>query len=489
MKKNKRLSSPWFTGVLLFQILPIALILLNLQSQSKRTSDAGWISSKDGHCKIYTSTNYQNRSFSWTGDCQDGYANGYGELVLLESGREVYQLKGSFTKGKVEGKARLQWLKDGDLYEGHFKGSVIHGTGHFYNDDGDHYEGNYQDGLRSGHGIFWYEPESPILKYEGEWQNGKEHGPGTLHYRSGKTVQGIFQNGALVSPPTPSQVFSDNPPKNILITNDDGIEDLARLQCLAEAFSGFADKVLIATSSQNRSGTSNITQTTRQGYIDVKALAIDTIRQIYTYQIEGYPGDCVLFGALGFFAEQGETIDLVVSGINGGGNIGVEWFGSGTIGAARTAALAKIPAIAISGIDEDQNEQRNLPRICQWVAELVRSPIIDAIQPLEYLTVSIPEDIDHLKGFKILERAITFDAPPFRLEKSSSTTAAETTDLERWQLHLLDRTGIYDLKAHHDVSLYYQNYIVLVPMSVDENLPGRIDSYQRYAGGIPGFPE
>ncbi len=261
---------------------------------------------------------------------------------------------------------------------------------------------------------------------------------------------------------------------------------MARLQCLAEAFSGFADKILIAVSNQNRSSTSNLTQITKEGYVKVKKLAIDTVKQIYTYQVEGYPGDCVLFGALGFFMEQGETIDLVVSGINGGGNIGVEWFGSGTIGAARTAALAKIPAIAVSGIDEDRNEGKSLPRICQWVAELLQSPIIESIKPLEYLTVSIPEDIDQLKGVKVLERAITFDALPFLLEKSSSEAPTET---DHWQLRPLDRADVYDLKAHHDVSLYYQNYIVLVPMSVDENMPDRLPSYQQYEGKIPTFPK
>lgn len=484
--KKKLFKSPWFAGVLLFQALPIALILLNLQHQSNRTSDAGWISSTDGKCQVFTNFNYQNRSFNWTGGCIDGYADGYGELELLENGKKILHLKGSLTKGKMEGRASMQYLVDGDLYEGHFKGSILHGMGHFYNDDGDHYEGNYEQGVRSGNGIYWYDPESPILKYEGEWQNNQQHGFGMLHYRDGKIEKGIFYKGKLVE--KTSSEIPDAPPKNILITNDDGIEDLARLQCLAEAFSGFADKILIAVSSQNRSSTSNLTQITKEGYVKVKELAVDTINQIYTYQIEGYPGDCVLFGALGFFREQGETIDLVVSGINGGGNIGVQWFGSGTIGAARTAALAKIPAIAVSGIDEDQNEQKNLPRLCDWVAQLVRSPIIEAIQPLEYLTISIPEELDQLKGVKVLERAITFDALPFFLERPSSEASAKT-DTEHWQLQALDQTGVYDLSAHHDVSLYYQNYIVIVPMSVDENMPDRLPGYQQYEGKIPIFPK
>ena len=484
MKKNRVLRNPWFAGIVLFQALPIALLIWNVHGQHQQTSDAGWMSSMGGSCKVFTNNNYQNRSFSWSGNCVDGYADGYGELEILENGRTILGIVGSLTKGKLEGKASLQFMVDGDLYEGSFQSSIIHGKGHFYNDDGDHYEGEYKRGIRSGYGVYWYPPESPLLKYEGEWRNGQQEGVGKLYHRNGKTEKGIFQAGRLeksVAEGSPNSI-----PKNILITNDDGIEDMTRLQCLAEAFSPFADKILIAVSSQNRSSTSNLTQITKAGYVKVKQLSVDSVRQIYTYQVEGYPGDCVLFGALGFFWEQGETIDLVVSGINGGGNIGVEWFGSGTIGAARTAALAKIPAIAISGIDEDRDEQKPLARICQWAAELVQSPIIGSIKPLEYLTVSIPEDLDKLKGVKVLERAITFDAPPFYLEKSSSEEK-ETLGTEHWQMSPLDRTGIYDLKAHHDVSLYYQNYIVVVPMSVDENIPDRLHSYKQYEGKIPVF--
>ena len=484
MKKNRLLRNALFAGLLVFQALPIAFLLWNLETQSQQTTDAGWMTSTDGQCKVFTNYNFQNRSFHWTGNCIDGYADGFGELEILERNRKILAVKGSLTKGKLEGKASLQFLTDGDLYEGNFVASTIHGKGHFHNDDGDHYAGEYVKGIRSGYGVYWYPPESPFLKYEGEWKNGHQDGPGTLYYRSGKSEQGIFEAGHLEK--AIAGVVPNALPKNILITNDDGLEDMARLQCLAEAFSPFANKILIAVSSQNRSGTSNITQTTRQGYIEVKPLAVDSTRQIYTYQVEGYPGDCVLFGALGFFKERGETIDLVVSGINGGGNIGVEWFGSGTIGAARTAALAKIPAIAISGIDEDRDEQKPLARICQWTAALVQSPIIGSIKPLEYLTISIPEDLDQLRGVKVLERAITFEAPPFFLEKPSS---AETAETERWQMSPLDRKGVYDLTAQHDVSLYYQNYIVVVPMSVDENMPDRLSSFLQYEGKIPAFPK
>ena len=141
MKKNRVLRNPWFAGLLLFQALPIAVLLWNLEDQSQQTTDAGWITSADGQCKVFTNYNFQNRSFNWTGGCLEGYADGFGELEILEDGRKIFHVKGSLTRGKLEGHGSLQFLTDGDLYEGNFVGSVVHGKGYFHNDDGDHYAG------------------------------------------------------------------------------------------------------------------------------------------------------------------------------------------------------------------------------------------------------------------------------------------------------------------------------------------------------------
>ena len=120
MKKNKVVKNPWFAGILLFQALPVALLLWNLQAQNQQTSDAGWMNSTDGICQVFTNYNFQNRSFNWSGNCVDGFADGYGELEILENGRKILRAEGGLTKGKLEGEASLQFLVDGDLYEGSF---------------------------------------------------------------------------------------------------------------------------------------------------------------------------------------------------------------------------------------------------------------------------------------------------------------------------------------------------------------------------------
>ena len=81
---------------------------------------------------------------------------------------------------------------------------------------------------------------------------------------------------------------------------------------------------------------------------------------LWGYAVESTPADCVRFAVLGLQ----EKYDLVISGINRGYNLGVDSLYSGTVAAAREAALLGIPAIALStnlGYYDRVHEQ--LPRV------------------------------------------------------------------------------------------------------------------------------
>jgi 5'-nucleotidase len=125
---------------------------------------------------------------------------------------------------------------------------------------------------------------------------------------------------------------------NILLTNDDGID--------AEAFLDFADALKTGTShtvyiiapDSNRSGVSS-----------ALSLIHRHVRVVHraenTWACSGTPVDCVCVGILGALPVKP---DLVISGINAGPNIGTDLIYSGTAAAARQAALAGIPGIAVS---------------------------------------------------------------------------------------------------------------------------------------------
>jgi 5'-nucleotidase len=80
-----------------------------------------------------------------------------------------------------------------------------------------------------------------------------------------------------------------------------------------------------------------------------KPLRVQKITSLYpeieAYSVEGTPSDSVIVG-LGKIIK--EKVDLVVSGVNQGSNLGEDVLISGTVGAALSAYLRGFPSLAVS---------------------------------------------------------------------------------------------------------------------------------------------
>ncbi len=121
----------------------------------------------------------------------------------------------------------------------------------------------------------------------------------------------------------------------ILLTNDDGI-DSPGLQELKKALVEEHEIWVIAPEG-NRSGSSH--SITLHAPIRMKRLSERD------YSSDGSPADCVMMACMGFLRER---MNLVISGINLGPNLGTDIVYSGTAAAARQAALMGMPALACS---------------------------------------------------------------------------------------------------------------------------------------------
>lgn len=131
----------------------------------------------------------------------------------------------------------------------------------------------------------------------------------------------------------------------LLLTNDDGI-DGEGLQVLARTLRKEHDVWVIAPDS-NRSAVSN-------GITISKDLCIKQIDE-RTFTTSGLPADCVLTGIYSNLIAQ--NVDMVLSGINRGFNLGTDIVYSGTAAAARQAAIMGFPAVAFS-IQSDTAEYK-----------------------------------------------------------------------------------------------------------------------------------
>lgn len=127
---------------------------------------------------------------------------------------------------------------------------------------------------------------------------------------------------------------------NILITNDDGINADGIIE-LAKAMKSIANVYIVAPDSQ-RSATGHAI--TLHNPIMVKEAFVD--ENIKAYAISGTPADCVKIGIEALFKDI--EIDLVLSGINNGSNLGTDVVYSGTVSAAIEGLIQNKPSIAIS---------------------------------------------------------------------------------------------------------------------------------------------
>ena len=107
------------------------------------------------------------------------------------------------------------------------------------------------------------------------------------------------------------------------------------------------------------------------------------------YAVSGTPCDCVILG-LGLLADG--KIDLVVSGINSGANVGIGVLGSGTTMATRVAHNRRIPSIAVSLSLQGPHDRREpLFHLAATVSELLARNLADGeLPPGLTLNVNVP---------------------------------------------------------------------------------------------------
>jgi 5'/3'-nucleotidase len=122
---------------------------------------------------------------------------------------------------------------------------------------------------------------------------------------------------------------------NILITNDDGIH-APGLRALAAALAEIGTVTIVAPSRDHSAAAQSLTL--RQ------PIYCDRIGE-REYSIEGTPADAMI---LALHTLLDDKPDLVVSGINRGGNVGENIYYSGTVGAAMEGAINRVPSVAIS---------------------------------------------------------------------------------------------------------------------------------------------
>jgi 5'/3'-nucleotidase len=161
----------------------------------------------------------------------------------------------------------------------------------------------------------------------------------------------------------------------ILVSNDDGIYSPG-IAALAEVASEFGTVRVVAPDVERSSASHAITSTFPMSYRPTR------VSNLTAYRVNGTPADCVSLGA-----HHWESVDLVLSGLNLGFNLGNAIWHSGTLAAAKQAVLLGLRGVALSvpaGIDQD------FEPVKPWIRRVLE--IVIAESSLSLVNVNLPRE-------------------------------------------------------------------------------------------------
>lgn len=185
----------------------------------------------------------------------------------------------------------------------------------------------------------------------------------------------------------------------ILVTNDDGYR-AGGIHALVDMLRPFGELTVIAP-KYHQSGTS---MAVTMGLRPIAAKRLPDSDGARWFYVDGTPASCVKFGTDEVFTDR--LPDLVVSGINHGANCASAVLYSGTLGAAKEAALAGIPAIGVSLDDMSEYAdfscmKRIFPRLFQDLLDRMGSRFG------EYYNINFPAlPESDIKGIRTADQGI-----------------------------------------------------------------------------------
>ena len=189
---------------------------------------------------------------------------------------------------------------------------------------------------------------------------------------------------------------------NILLTNDDGIY-APGLWALHRRLS-FAHTVTVVAPDRERSAVGHgITL-----HEPLRATRIRVNGEGRGYAVNGTPADCIKLSVLEILKTRP---DMVISGINPGANVGINAHYSGTVAAAREAALLGLASLAVS---INSSQPAFLEEAATFIEGLARRVMEKGLPCGVFLNVNIPNiPIKTVHGISISSQGVSVSREGF----------------------------------------------------------------------------
>ena len=253
---------------------------------------------------------------------------------------------------------------------------------------------------------------------------------------------------------------SDLSEKIILITNDDGIyaEGLWAVYRRLTA----DHQVTVVAPDRERSAIGHAI--TLHEPIRVARAAING--GYSGFAVSGTPADCVKLGLIELLEKRP---DIVISGINPSPNVGVNLNYSGTVAAAKEAALFGIPAIAVS---TESAGDGHFDDAADFVAKLTEAVLKKGLPPGTFLNVNLPgKSIRESAGIRISKQGDMVYADTFEKRQDPRNRTYYWQGCE--SSYIDDNTDI-------DGAALKKNYITITPVKCDMTDHEFLDEIQKW---------
>ena len=178
----------------------------------------------------------------------------------------------------------------------------------------------------------------------------------------------------------------------ILVTNDDGIH-AEGLDVCEQIARGLSDDVWVIAPEHDQSGVAHslsLNDPLRLRQVDERRFAV-----------RGTPTDCVIMGARHVL--DGKSLDLVLSGVNRGRNVGEDVIYSGTVAGAMEGAVLGIPSIALSQSYKSRSAQPpHWETSLRFAPDIIRKVLAEGMRHDVLINVNFPDcAAEEVKGIAV----------------------------------------------------------------------------------------
>jgi 5'-nucleotidase len=258
-----------------------------------------------------------------------------------------------------------------------------------------------------------------------------------------------------------SQQPSQAPTLRILLSNDDGY-DAPGLRALIEAL-GSVGEVVVAAPVVEQSGKGHALILREPIFVSERKQPSGAT----WYAIDATPASCVRLALESLLSRRP---DVVISGINRGDNLGETVYHSGTVGAAREAAIVGVASIAVSIRGDEEKDYKTAADYIRQLLEQLKQK--QMLTPGLFLNVNVPANAQ--KGVRLARLSV----------KPRYDTFVRNTSPRGRIYFWPDWRQLEDDDEGTDVWAFVRGYITVTPMTLDATAPSQMKALGFIEGSL-----